>query len=218
MYNSKAILAVAALAGTSSAQFSTRVTSAEGQDPPCVQSLASFSDAPTPDAALVSYLQSVVTGPITAPGESTPLPDFTLEDPDGYQAFFCSIAAGLPSSLLPDYEEYAFALRSYGQEHISAYYAYVTNCITTGDAASTLTSQLSTMLLGTGNPCATTATATATPTGGASNGTYPTGTGSYTAQPTGTGSPIPTAAAARPTGVVAGAAALGGLLGVVAML
>ncbi|KAJ3580217.1 hypothetical protein NPX13_g359 [Xylaria arbuscula] len=217
MYNSKAILAVAALAGTSSAQFSTRLTSGATQDPTCAESLASFSDAPTPDAALVSYLEAVVTGPITAPGESTPLPDFTLEDPDGYQAFFCSLAGELPSSLLPDYAEYAQALVSYGREHIDQYYAYVTDCITTGEAAATITSQLSTMLLGTGNPCEST-TATATPTGGASNGTYPTGTGSYTAQPTGTGSPIPTAAAVRPTGVVAGAAALGGLLGVVAML
>ncbi|KAI1360746.1 hypothetical protein F5Y08DRAFT_348509 [Xylaria arbuscula] len=217
MYNSKEaiLLAMALFTGPSSAIFNTEYPSTITKDPTCIQSLAAFSDAPVPDAALLSYFGSGSgTGPITAPGESTLLPDFTLDDPAGYQAVFCSLAQGLPASLKPDYQEYAQALRTYGQDHISAYYAYVTDCVATGDEASTILSQLSTMLLGTGNPCATTAN-TATPTGA-----YATGTGSFTVHPTGTGSPIPTAAAvaARPTGVVAGAAALGGLLGAVAML
>ncbi|KAJ2965979.1 hypothetical protein NUW58_g10782 [Xylaria curta] len=70
----------------------------------------------------------------------------------------------------------------------------------------------------TGGPGACETTSTAAP----GNGTYPT-----TPVPTGTNSTatstasttlVPTAAAARPTGAFVGAAAVGGLLGAVAML
>ncbi|KAJ8133209.1 hypothetical protein O1611_g420 [Lasiodiplodia mahajangana] len=210
MYNAKVFLPVAALAATSLAQMPT-ATNAE-----CQSSLSQFTDAPTPGPALVEYLGSLFgTGPITAPGRTTALPDFTLEDPVGYQDLICSIAGELPASLIPDFRSYGSGLISYGSVHISEYDEYVTNCITTGEAAASLTSELHSMLLGSGGLCSTTA-ATTTPTG-YSNGTYPTGTGSI---PTSTSSAtlIPTAAAARPTGAVVGAAALGGLLGVVALL
>ncbi|KAI0509036.1 hypothetical protein F5B22DRAFT_369286 [Xylaria bambusicola] len=207
MFNSKQILSVATLAGASSALYAT---STPGQDPTCVQSILSFSDAPSPAPALLSYLDNVFgSGPVTAPGATTALPDFTLEDPAGYEAYFRKLATELPASLTADFQTYAAGLISYGRDHLSAYEAYITDCITTGEAASTLIDELHDMLL---------VTATPTPTAGASNGTYPTGTGSYTAQPTATGSPIPTAAAARPTGAIVGGAALGGLLAVAAML
>ncbi|KAI0908487.1 hypothetical protein F4824DRAFT_222336 [Ustulina deusta] len=210
MYNAKVLLSVATLAGTSLAQTATST------DPACLASLSSFTGVPTPAPALASYLGSYLGGgPMTAPGQTTALPDFTLEDPDGYQALFCSIAGDLPASLLPEFKSYGSGLLSYGREHISQYDAYVTSCITTGTAAAILTSQLHSMLLGSGGLCQ--ATTTATPTG-SSNGTYPTGTGYYTTKPTTSSTLIPTAAAARPTGAVVGAAAIGGLLGVVALL
>ncbi|KAI0798760.1 hypothetical protein GGR55DRAFT_554221 [Xylaria sp. FL0064] len=216
MYNAKVLLSAAALAGSSMAQSATP-TAFSTNSAACAASLTSFTDAPTPAPELASFFASVVgTGPVTAPGETTALPDFTLEDPDGYQALFCSVAAELPASLIPDYKSYGEGLLSYGSAHLSQYDAYITDCITTGSAASSLTSALHKMLDATGGGmCQTTSTAAP---GGSSNGTYPTGTGSYTVSPSSTSTLIPTAAAARPTGAVLGAAALGGLLGAVALL
>jgi hypothetical protein len=216
MYNAKVLMSMAAFAGTSLAQSATPTSSL---DPACAASLSSFADAPTPAPALVSYLATVLgTGPVTAPGATTALPDLTLEDPVGYQEVICSIASELPESLIPDFQSYGSGLLSYGSVHLSLYDAYITNCITTGEAAATLTSELHSMLLGTGGLCHATTTASSGtyPTGG-SNGTYPTGTSS-TPAPTTTSTLIPTAAAARPTGAVVGAAAIGGLLGAVALL
>ncbi|KAF2967385.1 hypothetical protein GQX73_g6199 [Xylaria multiplex] len=215
MYNAKILLSMATLAGTSLAQTPTPT------DPACAASLSQFSDAPTPAPALASYLATLLgTGPVTAPGHTTALPDFTLEDPVGYQDLICAIAADLPESLIPEFQSYGSGLLSYGSVHISEYDAYVTDCITTGEAASTLTSELHSMLLGTGGLCEASTTATsgsgAYPTG-SSNGTYPTGTGSV---PTSTGpsTSVPIAGAARPTGAAVGVAAIGGLLGAVALL
>ncbi|KAI1421838.1 hypothetical protein F5Y12DRAFT_666096 [Xylaria sp. FL1777] len=210
MYNAKVLLAVAALAGPSLAQ-----TTATTTEDACAASLAKFSDAPTVPPELISYLDPALDPTLThtAPGQSTALPDLTLEDPVGYQQLVCSVAAELPESLLPAFKSYGGALLSYGSVHLSAYDAYITNCVTTGAAAASLTDALNNMLTGTGGLCKE----TSTPTAG-SNGTYPTATGSYTVTPTSTATLVPTAAAARPTGVVAGAAAIGGILGVIAML
>ncbi|KAI0433809.1 hypothetical protein F5Y09DRAFT_30182 [Xylaria sp. FL1042] len=213
MYNAKILLSAAALAGTSVAQTATQT--AFSTDPACLTSLSKFTDVPTPAPELASFFASIVgTAPVTAPGETTALPDFTLEDPDGYQALFCSIAAELPESLIPDFKSYGSGLLSYGSVHLSDYNAYVTDCITTGSVASSLTSALNNMLTGSAGLCQTTSTAAP----GGSNSTYPTGTGSYTVSPTSTSTLVPIAAAARPTGAVLGAAALGGLLGAVALL
>ncbi|KAI1197591.1 hypothetical protein F5X97DRAFT_301464 [Nemania serpens] len=206
----KVLLSVAALVGASLAQTPASTDAA------CAASLTQFPNVPTPAPSLLSWIASAVgTGPLTAPGQTTALPDFTLEDPVGYQELICSIAGELPKSLIPDFQSYASGLLSYGSVHISQYEAYITDCITTGEAASTLISELHQMLDGTGAACQTTASATPS---GSSNGTYPTGTGSI---PTSTGSTtllIPTAAAARPTGAIVGAAAIGGLIGAVALL
>ncbi|KAI1183258.1 hypothetical protein F5B17DRAFT_416793 [Nemania serpens] len=206
--HAKVLLSLAAFAGTSLAQTATSAA--------CAAILAQFTGVPTPAPSLVAWAATAIgTGPLTAPGQTTALPDITLEDPVGYQELFCSIAGKLPQSLIPDFQSFAAGLVSYGSAHISQYEAYVTECITTGEAASTLISELHQMLDGTAMACQTTASATAS---GSSNGTYPTGTGSI---PTSTGPTtlmIPTAAAARPTGAVVGAVAIGGLLGAVALL
>ena len=207
MQSSKVLLSVAALAGTSLAQTTT------SKSPECQSSLDAFSDVPVPSPALASYLAN--SGG-SSDGSTGGL-DATFEDPDGYQAVVCSVAATLPKSLILDFQAFGSSLLSYGSVHLSQYDAYVTNCIASGEAASTITSQLHEMLTGTGGMCdQPTATATTSP---ASNGTtYSTGTGAYTPGLTATSSGVPYAAAARPTGAVVGAAALGGLLGVVALL
>ncbi|TGJ82866.1 hypothetical protein E0Z10_g5897 [Xylaria hypoxylon] len=216
MYNTKVFLSVATLMGTSLAQIPTGVYTASS----CVAILSGFTDVPTPAPALASYISSLVLdGPVTAPGQTTALPGFTLEDPVGYQDLFCSIASDLPESLVPEFQSYGLGLLSYGSVHLSEYDAFVTECITTGAAASTLTSELHKMLTNTGGLCQ--APSTTTPAGsyptGSSNGTSSTGTGSFST-PTSSATLIPTGAAARPTGAIVGAAAIGGLLGVVALL
>ncbi|KAI1354496.1 hypothetical protein F5Y01DRAFT_302502 [Xylaria sp. FL0043] len=212
MYGAKVLLSVAALAGTSLAQTTT------SKSPACQESLQAFSDVPLPSPALASYLAGGSGGSSSGGGGggSGGL-DATFEDPDGYQAYVCSVAATLPKSLISEFQSFGSSLLSYGSVHLSQYDAYVTDCIASGEAASTITSQLHDMLTGTGGMCKQpAATATTTPT---FNGTtYLTGTGSYTPGPTATSTMVPYAAAARPTGAVVGAAALGGLLGVVALL
>ncbi|KAI1307168.1 hypothetical protein F5Y03DRAFT_405733 [Xylaria venustula] len=210
MYSSKVLLSVAALAATSLAQTTT------SKSPACESSLLAFGDVPTPAPALASYLAGG-SGSSSSSSSSGSGLDATFEDPDGYQALVCSVAATLPKSLVPEFQSFGSALLSYGRAHLSQYDAYVTDCIASGEAASTIISELHNMLTGTGGMCPPpTATATTTP---AFNGTtYPTGTSAYTTRPAATSSLIATAAAARPTGAVVGAAALGGLLGAVALL
>ncbi|KAI1364758.1 hypothetical protein F5Y08DRAFT_202062 [Xylaria arbuscula] len=216
MYNNKLLLFVA-LAGNSLAQSST------SQDPACSASSTRFrKEVPTMPPALDSYLGSILgDGPVTAPSQTTALGGDTLANPDGYQEVFCSIVSGLPASLLPDAQSYGAGLLSYGSAHLSEYDAYVTNCVTTGDAASTLLSQIHAMFTGTGNLCQASTTAAATPGGS----TYPTTTPSPTAtganngtNPTSSTSLVLTAAGAKHTGGFVGAAAVGGLLGAAAML
>ncbi|RYC57720.1 hypothetical protein CHU98_g8486 [Xylaria longipes] len=97
-------------------------------------------------------------------------------------------------------------LLSIGKEHSDYLKAFVTNCAT--DVAST-TSYLDYIWTAT-NICET---PKPTP-GGASNGTYPTPTLTATSALNTSTSLIPTAAAARPTGALLGAAVAGGVLGV----
>ncbi|KAI0195424.1 hypothetical protein F4808DRAFT_329217 [Astrocystis sublimbata] len=204
MYTSKALVSMAALAGTALAQTST--------DPACASSAMAFNDAPTPPPALASYLAELVnpSGQVTAPGHTTALPDITLEDPEGYQDFVCGLVEELPQSLLPAFQSYGSSLLSYGRDHLSQYDAFITDCITTGEAASKLTSELHKMLTNTGGLCQTTSTA-------APNGTYPTGTGALPTSTGSSGAMVPTAAAARPA-AFAGAAVVGGFVGAAAML
>ncbi|KAI0096925.1 hypothetical protein GGR51DRAFT_542336 [Nemania sp. FL0031] len=209
MYSTKVLLPVAALAGTSLAQAYTASS--------CSSIVSSFiAAAPTFPSAIAPYLESALSSP--APTATTTLPPDTLADPEGYVKLLCSLAAELPSTLLPDFQGWGSSLLSYGSVHISAYDSFVTECVTTGPMATSITSYLNSILTGTGGLCAPTATP------GASSGT---GSASTTPAPTVTGTnstatisstSIVTAAAARPTGVFVGAAAVGGLLGAAALL
>ncbi|KAI0459495.1 hypothetical protein F5B21DRAFT_511219 [Xylaria acuta] len=203
MYNNKILLPVAALAGASLAQSFSSDQSA------CAASTSRLiAGGPTLPAELSPYLAGPLGGgngaTTTSAYASTTLPPDTLADPDGYVSVLCSVAAELPSSLLPPFQSWGSGLLKYGSSHISEYDAYVTECVTTGPAAATITSYLHSILTGTGGLCQPTSAP-----GGASNGTASTSTSATL---------VPTAAAARPTGVIAGAAALGGLIGAVALL
>ncbi|KAI8952526.1 hypothetical protein F4801DRAFT_541154 [Xylaria longipes] len=216
MHGNKFLLSVFTLAGTALAQSST------SKDPACLASFTRFrKEVPTIPPALHSYLDNLLPdGPVTAPSQTTALGGDTLANPEGYQEVFCSIASGLPVSLLPDLKSYGAGLLSYGSVHLGEYDAYVTNCVTTGEAASTILSQIHAMFTGTADLCQLTTSAVAP--GGSSNGTYPatpapTATSSNTNHTSLTTS-IPFAAAAKPTGAFVGAVAIGGLLGAVAML
>ncbi|KAI0535972.1 hypothetical protein GGR58DRAFT_476932 [Xylaria digitata] len=218
MYGAKVLLSVAALAGTTLAQNPTA-----SLDPVCYSKLTELGEGvPTPAPALASWLGSAVgvssigAGAYSAPGQTTAPPERPLENPLGSTEFFCSVvAAGIPESLVSDFRSYGSGLLSHASAHVSQYDAYITECVTTGEAASSITSAYHEMISHTGElVCPTIPTATP---GGSSNGTYPTGTGSIPS-PTTSATLIPTAAASRPTGAFVGAVAIGGLLGAVAML
>ncbi|KAI0451130.1 hypothetical protein F5B21DRAFT_488267 [Xylaria acuta] len=204
MYSTKFILSIAALAGTSLAQKS---------DAAFCSSLQSsflfglFGEAPTTPAAILSFIATNTQIP--------PLP--TSIDPMSHQSQLCALATALPSSLLPEFQTLASDLLDFGRAHSSEFIEYITDCSL---EPSSLVSYIDHVFTATGNICTETATATATaiPGSGAPNGTYPTGTGSVYPTVTGSSTLIPTAAAARPTGALMGAAAVGGVLGAAAML
>ncbi|TGJ81480.1 hypothetical protein E0Z10_g7284 [Xylaria hypoxylon] len=218
MYSVNTLLSVATLAGISLAQSATSL------DPSCHAELTELGKGvPTPAPALASWLQSAVgvsyigAGPYSAAGQTTAPPERPLENPLGSTDFFCSVvAAGIPGSLVSDFRSYGSGLLSHASAHVSQYDAYITDCVTTGEAAAAITSAYHEMISHTGALVCPTTSSTATP-GASSNGTYSTGTSS-TPSPTASTTLVPTAAAARPTAAFVGAVAIGGLLGVVAML
>ncbi|KAI1147788.1 hypothetical protein F4825DRAFT_436252 [Nemania diffusa] len=216
MYNNKVFLPMAAFASASLAQsyYSPAVCSASV--------LSLIGAAPTYAPALEPYIGSALgEGTRTATLAQTTLPPNTLDDPEGYVSVLCSIAGELPSSLLPEFGSWGSALLSYGSVHISEYDDFITKCLTTGEAAATLTSYLNSILTGTGGLCQATSAPVTTSIGTLST---PAPTTAPTATVTGSNSTaisstlVPTAAAGRPTGVIAGAAALGGLIAAVALI
>ncbi|KAI1273368.1 hypothetical protein F5Y07DRAFT_259338 [Xylaria sp. FL0933] len=209
MYSSRTLLLIAALAGTSLSQKSDSAF--------CASYLSSFlgdvADAPTTPAAILSFIASHTEIP-TLP---TSLPPGAEINPAGHQSQLCSLAAELPSSLLPEFKTLASELLSFGKAHSSDFIAYITDCYPEDQVAAS-TDYLDYVFTATGNICETPAP---TP-GAASNGTYPTSiptiTSAINSSTPVTTSLIPTAAAARPTGALLGAAAAGGILGAAAML
>ncbi|KAI1756265.1 hypothetical protein F4782DRAFT_485518 [Xylaria castorea] len=211
MYGSKFLLALAALADASLAQTFP--------DPAC-SSLANelLLAAPTIPAAVASAFGGQ---------GGSPSVDGLLSHPDAYVEQICGVVGSLPSSILPEFAIWGSSLLNYASVEISSYDAVVTKCIATGTAAASITSFIHSIASAPGALCQP--TSTSTPSGG--NGTahithystatpYPTATHSgngtsHTGVPT---TSIPTAAAARPTGAFVGAAAIGGLLGAVALL
>ncbi len=200
MYSTKILLFIAALAGTSLSQKSdSQFCSA------FFTSLVSIieEEAPKTPPAIVSFLaQSTETA------STTSIPPLTTLDFASHARELCEIATELPSSLLPEFQTYAEALLSFGHAHSSEHVAYVTDCSPEDEVASR-SSYLEYIFTATGNFCEQTPAP-----GGAPNGTYPTPTPTATSPTT----LIVTAAASRPTGACLGTAAIGGVLGVVAIL
>lgn len=198
MYTAKVLLPIAALAGSALSQKSNSEF--------CASQLSTLfslvgAEAPTTPAAIASFI---------ATNTHVPQLPITL-NPEGHQSQLCAVAEYLPSSLLPEFQTLASGLMEFGKAHSSDFIAYVTDCTPEDQVASTV-SYLNYVFSATDNICQHSATPTPTP-GGSANGTYPTATPTITSAPT---SLIPTAAAARPTGAILGAAA--GVLGAAALL
>ncbi|KAK5634308.1 hypothetical protein RRF57_010022 [Xylaria bambusicola] len=205
MYTTKSLGFLVALgAGTSVAQQFT-------PNPTCAQFAADLiGPAPTAPDVIQSFLDTHET--------TTPAPGGILRDPEAYVSELCGLAVDLPKSALPDFSGWGASLLSFAGERIATYDEVVTKCITTGTAASSITSYLHYIVSNPNDLCKP----TATPTGG--NGTasvtitpYPTATLTGNSTNPGTMS-IPVGAAARPAGVLVGAAAMGGVIGAAVLL
>ncbi|KAI0904694.1 hypothetical protein F4823DRAFT_614087 [Ustulina deusta] len=204
MYSTKVLFFIAAFAGISVSQKSDAEY--------CASKMTSFfswaAAGPTTPAAVLSFLA-------TQTDSKVPLATF---DPHGHQDEICSILNELPPSLLPEFETYIVSVLSFGNAHSTVLLDLATDCVPEDEVAS-VTSYIYEMLTPTGNACEVTPAP-----GGAANGTYPTSpaptaTGSFTSHGNYTYSTsIVTAAAARPTGALLGAAAMGGFLGAAALL
>ncbi|KAF2965154.1 hypothetical protein GQX73_g8413 [Xylaria multiplex] len=213
MFNTQNLFTVAALAGVSLAQSPTSLD--------CSQSVSYFiANAPTIPPELSTYLNDPFYNPVQTltNGDVITLPPDTLANPSAYVNVLCGVAAELPSSLLPGFQSYGKALLGYGSSHIVEYDAFVTDCVTTGPVASATISYLNNLLTGTGLLCQPTATPGASSNGTVSTTPAPTATGSNSTASNTLATSVPTAAAAKPTGVLVGAAAMGGLLGAAIML
>ncbi|KAH8160045.1 hypothetical protein CIB48_g8199 [Xylaria polymorpha] len=208
MHYTNVLVSLAALAGVSIAQ--------EFPDPGCASSRSELRDAsPTPPPSLSPYLstEAAVNNSQGAPDAS-----ILLSNPDIYVEQVCNLVSSLPSSVLGDFQSYGSSLLEFASIKISSYDAIVTKCITTGAAAASITSYLHSIASSPEALCQP----TSTPNGG--NGTasitpYPTSTGNTTTSGTGVPSTsIPVAVAARHTGFLVRAAAVGGLFGGIALL
>ncbi|KAI1369772.1 hypothetical protein F5Y08DRAFT_291302 [Xylaria arbuscula] len=212
MYSSKVLLFTAALAGSAIAQKSDAAY--------CASKMSSFISwantvGPTTPVAVLSFLAHQTNS-------KAPLATF---GPEAHGEEICSIYRELPDSLLPEFQTYITSVLSFGAANSDVLIGVATECAPQDQVAS-ITSYIHQMLTPTGL-CEETPTPTATP-GGMANGTYPTSV--YSPYPTATGSyptqggnssyptSIVTAGAPRATGALLGAAAVGGVLGAVALL
>ncbi|KAI0485729.1 hypothetical protein F4859DRAFT_393754 [Xylaria cf. heliscus] len=204
MYNPKVLLFIAALAGTALSQKSDAEY--------CSWKMSSFfsfvvAEGPTTPAAVLSFLAT----------QTNSKPPLSTYGPEAHGEEICSIYSELPPSLVPEFQTYITSVLSFGNAHSDVLLGVASDCVPEDKVAS-VTSYIHEMLTPTGNPCQ----ATPAP-GGAANGTYPTspaptatssyaGPGNYTSST----SIVTAAAAARPTGILLGAAA--GVLGAAVML
>ncbi|KAK5624633.1 hypothetical protein RRF57_000349 [Xylaria bambusicola] len=201
MYSSTALVALTVLADVSLAQ--TYLNPVE-----CTKSIDILNEiAPTLPAKLEDAYGAYHA--------MEPNAEILLKDPAKYVRDTCSFVLKLDAAVLPDFQEYGHSLLQFASTEISSYDAIITKCITTGAAAASITSYLHSIVSAPDALCKPTSTPAAN--GTASITPYPTPTNG-----TGGGIPgtsVPVAAAARPTGALLGAAAaMGGLLGAVAML
>ncbi|KAI0431725.1 hypothetical protein F5Y09DRAFT_304125 [Xylaria sp. FL1042] len=201
MYNAKVLLSVAAFTGASMAQTSTPFPA-----PDCASSIT----------ALVAAAPTIPPDVLTAFDALAPNGDVSslnlLASPSAYVDQICSIANALPASALPEFGKWGSSLLEFAATEISSYDGIVTKCVATGAEGAAITSYIHSIASHPGELCQI----TRSPSNGTATITsYPNPTGNGTSTPT---SSIPVAGAARPTGVLAGAAALGGLIGAVALL
>ncbi|RYC55635.1 hypothetical protein CHU98_g10574 [Xylaria longipes] len=166
------------------------------------------AEGPTTPAAVLAFLAI----------QTNSRPPLSTFGPEAHGEEICSIYSELPASLLPEFHTYITSVLSFGNAHSDVLLGVATACVPEERLAS-VTSYIHGMLTPTGNSCQ----ATPAP-GGAANGTYPTspvptatssyaspGNSSYTTS-------IVKAAASRPTGLMLGAAAIGGVVGAAVML
>ncbi|KAI1367682.1 hypothetical protein F5Y08DRAFT_297964 [Xylaria arbuscula] len=172
MHSSKFFLAATALASTALSQKS--------DDEFCSAFFTSFvsiieEEAPKTPEAILSFLSATQTATPT-----TTAPPLTTLDFEAHASQLCSIAAVLPSSLLPEFQTYAESLVAFGHSRSSEHIEYVTDCAPEEDVASS-TSFLERFFSATDNFCAETpapgsttsgayATVTPTPTSSACRG------------------------------------------------
>ncbi|KAI0521758.1 hypothetical protein F5B22DRAFT_500854 [Xylaria bambusicola] len=205
MYNTKVLLSVAVFAGVSIAQTSTPFP-----DPACASSVTALvAAAPTVPADVAAAIEAEYSG-----GADPNLN--LLQDPAAYVSLLCGVAAELPPPALSNFKTFGSSLLAFAATELASYDGIVTKCVTTGAAAASITSYIHSIASFPGQLC----NVVASPTNGTSSAPpYPTATGNGTTTSTGLPtSSISMAGAAMPTGVLAGAAAVGGLLGAVAML
>ncbi|KAI0520752.1 hypothetical protein F5B22DRAFT_598239 [Xylaria bambusicola] len=206
MHNTKTLgfLAAALGAGSSVAQTFTPA-------PACASLAAALAGPAAPDE-IQSFLDAHETAAPAAGG--------ILRDPEAYVSELCGIAVDLPETLLPEFSGWGADLLSFAGERIVTYDEVVTMCITTGTAAASITSYLHSIVSHPDDLCKPTSTAIPTWGNSTASGTitpYPTATPTGNTTIPGTTS-IPVAAAARPTGVLMGAIAMGGIIGAAILL
>ena len=205
MHSTKVLLAVAAFRSAAMAQTSTLFP-----DPSCSSSIyALIAAAPTTPPEVDAALTEI------SPGFTVPAEDL-LSRPTKYVSELCSIATQLPAPVLSQFGTWGADLLSFAATEITSYDWIVTRCATTGAAAASITSYLHSIASHPGELCK----AETNPTNGTTSAPYPTPTGNRTTTSTG----LPTSSvslggASMPTNAFAGAAAaVGGLLGIVALL
>ncbi|KAI1364074.1 hypothetical protein F5Y08DRAFT_221032 [Xylaria arbuscula] len=211
MYNAKVFLAVATLVNSSLATYS---------NPECKSLIGDLlARGPTVPVQIESALAASATG---APGDDISFndPSDLLRHPDIYVKQICAAADALPSSLLPDFATWGSKLLKFASVEISTYDAAVTQCVATGTAAASITSYLHSIVSQPDRLCMPTGTAVPGGNSTASITATPTTTASESSSTSVPSTSVPVAGAGKPTGAMMGAAAaaVGGLLGVVALL
>ncbi|KAI0813334.1 hypothetical protein GGR55DRAFT_570675 [Xylaria sp. FL0064] len=202
MYNTKVLLFVAAFTGASMAQTSTPFPA-----PDCASSISALvAAAPTIPPDFIPAFEAL------APNGDTASLNL-LGSPSSYVAGICSFANALPASKLSEFGKWGSSLLEFVATETASYDGVVTKCVAIGAEGAAITSYIHSIASHPGELCKI----TRSPSNGTATVTssYPTATGNGTSSPT---SSIPVAGAARHTGVLAGAAALGGLVGAVALL
>ncbi|KAI1184864.1 hypothetical protein F5B17DRAFT_446611 [Nemania serpens] len=207
MHSLQALLFIAAFAGPSLSQKSDAEY--------CASKMSSFfswamNEGPTTPVAVLSFLA-------TQTNSRPPLSQF---GPSLHGDEICSIYSELPPSLTHEFQTYITSVLSFGNANSDVLIGVATDCVPEQSVASVV-NYIHEMLTPTGNPCQPTPTP-----GSVANGTYrttpaPTATGSFytsSSNYTYATSVVTAAAPGRPTGVFLGAAAIGGVLGAVAML